>query len=98
MALLAKSKPDNLVNTFKLEFVNEKLAEANAFLIGEYKPFASFTQFDLERLPSNSDVVLVLLQYLACLERWRSAHVYYSQSEYDWFWRLNDGKLKAKPS
>jgi hypothetical protein len=91
----AKSKPDNLLNLFKLEFVNEKLAEANKILTGDHKPFKSFEQFDPDKLPSNSDVQLVLSQYLACLERWRSAHVYYDSASYKWFWRVQDDKINA---
>ena len=95
LAILSKSKPDNPLNAFKLEFVNEKLAEANTILVGDYKPFGSFTAFDSENLPSNSDVVLVLSQYLTCLERWRSAHVYYEVTDFEWHWRLEDGDIKA---
>jgi hypothetical protein len=95
IAVLSKSKPDGLLNVFKLQFVNEKLAEANKVLVGEYKPFASFDAFDADNLPSNSDVVLVLSQYLTCLERWRSSHVYQSLSDYKWYWRVEDGAIEA---
>jgi hypothetical protein len=98
LAVLSKSKPDNALNVFKLQFVNEKLAEANTLLVGEYKPFASFTAFDADNLPSNSDVVLVLSQYLTCLERWRCSHVYYDETDFKWHWRLEDGHIEAAPA
>ena len=32
VSLLSKGKPDNLINKFKLKFINEKLTDANAVL------------------------------------------------------------------
>ncbi len=98
IGILSKSKPDNALNVLKLEFVNEKLTDANKLLVDDFKPFASFTLFDLEKLPSNSDVVLALSQYLVCLERWRCAHVYYDKTEYKWCWRVSDGDIEASPA
>src|SRR5205807_3516250 len=77
VSVLSKSKPDNPINKFKLGFINEKLEEANAILKGDFKPFKDFTTFNTDDLPSNSDVVMVLSQYLDCLEAWRSARVEY---------------------
>lgn len=92
---LAKSKPDAPLNVLKVGFVNEKLAEANRLLTGPHKPFDKFEQFDIEALPSNSDVQLVLSQYLACLEGWRSANVV--KRGYDWVWDLDAEQIKAQP-
>jgi hypothetical protein len=94
IALLSKSKPNDALNPFKLGFVNEKLAVANTILTGEFRPFDSFTTFSLESLPSYSDVVMVLAQYLACFERWKDAHVYVDDL-YGRRWRVSDGKLEA---
>jgi hypothetical protein len=96
-AVLSKSKPDAPLNVLKVGFVNEKLTEANQLLIGAHKPFAKFDQFDPEALPSNSDVQLVLSQYLSCLEGWRSAHVV--KRGLDWFWDVEDARIGAhRPS
>ena len=66
--LLSNKKPDNPINKFKLNFINEKLKEANALLVGKHKPFAEFESFDDASLPTNSDVYLSqyvpLLNYL----------------------------------
>jgi len=97
-AVLSKSKPDNPLNKFKVQLVNERLAEANEVLTGTFKPIASFTVFEGEQLPTNSDVVVVLTQYLACLERWRSTHVDYNEIRYRWYWRTTDGELEAAPA
>src|SRR5205809_8078149 len=76
---LSKKHPDGTVNKFKLGFVNEKLAQANT-LLGEHdRPLKSFDQFDIDSLPSNSDVVLILSQYVAALERWQSTHTYHDE-------------------
>jgi hypothetical protein len=94
----SKAKPDNALNLFKLGFVNEKLAEANRILIADYRPFTAFEQFDTDSLPTNSDVQLVLSQYLACLERWRSAHVVFNDTKYEWYWRVKSEEIKADPA
>lgn len=72
ISLLSQKKPDNPINTFKLKFINEKLIEANAILDDKHKPFDEFETFDEANLPSSSDVVLVLSQYVNCMERWFS--------------------------
>lgn len=72
ISLLSQKKPDNPINTFKLKFINEKLIEANSILDDKHKPFDNFETFDETSLPSNSDVVLVLSQYVNCLEEWFS--------------------------
>lgn len=86
VSVLSKSKPDNPMNKFKLGFINEKLGEANTILTGDFKPFKDFALFNLDELPSNSDVVMVLSQYLDCLEAWRSANVQYD--DYKWRWKI----------
>lgn len=91
VSALSKSKPDNPINKFKLGFINEKLGEANTILTGEFKPFKDFTVFNADELPTNSDVVMVLSQYLDCLEAWRSAHVYHVPSQ-GYFWKTDDGQ------
>lgn len=95
VGLLSKGKPDNPINKFKLTFINEKLAEANSFLLGQFKPFKEFSLFDSEGLPSNSDAVIVLSQYLDCLEAWRCAHVHVTEGS--WKWKVEDGtKIRAE--
>jgi len=74
ISVLSKSKPDNPLNAFKLAFINDKLSEANDVLVGEYQPLKGFTVFDDTNLPTNSDVVMVLSQYLTRLKAWRSAN------------------------
>ena len=79
MRELSKKHPDGVVNKFKLRFINEKLEDANVFLSAAYRPLKGFEQFDVNDLPTNSDVVLILSQYMGTLNRWRSDHVYYDE-------------------
>jgi hypothetical protein len=89
MALLSKGKPDNPLNKFKLLYVNQLLADANTLLTDAQAPLRGFKQFDEAAMPSNSDVVLVLSQYLTALESWRSANV--KSIGYSWYWDTEVG-------
>src|SRR6266481_10108708 len=99
VSALSKHKPDSLMNKFKLTFINEKLGEANAILVGEFKPFKEFFLFNVDELPTNSDVVMVLSQYLDCLEALRCANIRYSELDGNWYWKLEDKKqIETQPS
>ncbi|WKZ47444.1 MAG: hypothetical protein QY306_16650 [Anaerolineales bacterium] len=69
ISALSSKKPDDGINLFKLRFINQILTEANAVLKKEYIPIKGFQIFEEENLPTNSDVVLILSQYLACFSR-----------------------------
>lgn len=98
VSALSKSKPDNPINKFKLTFINEKLAEANTILTGEFKPFKDFALFNVDELPTNSDVVMMVSQYLDCLEAWRCAHIEYSEMKYKWLWKTSDSQqIQTEP-
>jgi hypothetical protein len=90
--VLAK-KPNDPVNKFKLNFVNEKLLEVNALLTAEFKPSESFDQFDEDDMPTTTDVLMILSQYIDALEAWRSANVHLvSDGAYisNWYWMTTD--------
>jgi hypothetical protein len=97
MSIQAKNKPDNPINKFKLSIINEKLQAANTFLVGTFKPLAGFESFDEAALPTNSDVVIVLAQYLDGLEGWRSAHLEYDAGDFKWYWKT-EGSRKVPAS
>ena len=89
---LAK-KPDNAVNKFKLKFVNEKLMEANSLLPVAFRPSENFEQFDEDNMPTTSDVLMILSQYIDSLEAWRSANVYeLTDGSFltKWYWVTSD--------
>ena len=91
MSVLSKPKPDGPINKFKLGHINNLLADANSLLGDEYKPLKGFSQFEEHALPSNSDVVLVLSQYIEALETWRSANVRYES--YKWVWNTKKAPI-----
>jgi hypothetical protein len=72
---LAKKSPNDGVNAFKLKFVNKVLSAANEILDSGYRPFADFEQFDSDDVPTNSDVTMILSQYMEQAERFRSDNV-----------------------
>ena len=91
ISLLSKSKPDGAINKFKLKFINEKLAEAHGFLGDEFRPSRDFATFDEVDMPTNSDVTMILSQYLDGLEAWRCAHIF-KDSIY-WYWDVDGEQL-----
>lgn len=77
MQTLVKKSPNDAINKFKLNLVNALLERANRFF-EELKitfPFDDFRKFSEDQLPFNSDVLLVISQYLACLEKFRSDNI-----------------------
>lgn len=96
MGILSKKSPNDLVNKFKLKFINQILNEANTFLTGHYKPLEGFDKFDDNDLPSNSDVTMIFEQYLNCLEKLRSDNVTTKEYEIGWFWIIDDKPSKIK--
>ena len=72
---LSKKSPNDGLNIFKLKLVNKVIASGNALLKGRYRPFDDFDQFEEGDLPTNSDVAMILAQYMEQTERFRSDHV-----------------------
>ena len=81
IATLSKKSYTDALNLFKLKMVNQIIKRANNLLGSDYKPFDDFEQFEEEDLPSNSDVTLVLSQYINCMESLREENIT-SQIEY----------------
>ena len=84
LSLLSKKSPNDAVNTFKLGFVNTLLEDSNSLLGGGYRPFQEFTQLDPDDVPQNSDVVLILSQYLQCFEKLRADNVEIRHGSWNW--------------
>lgn len=96
ISMLAKKSPNDGLNKFKLKFVNRCLADANELLRKKYMPFEEFAQFDENELPTNSDVTMILFQYIEQIERFRSDNVK-RNAAYDWMY-LIDGKVSDIPA
>lgn len=73
IALLSAKKPHDQLNSFKLKFINNLLAQVNE-LIGDFRPEEDFNEFDNVELPSNSDVLMILNLYLAGMTRFKEAN------------------------
>jgi aspartate carbamoyltransferase regulatory subunit len=72
---LSKKVPNDALNKFKLTLINKLLSESNVLLAATFKPLADFNQFDEVDIPSNSDVTLVLAQYLNGFEQLRCNNI-----------------------
>jgi hypothetical protein len=105
ITVLSKKSPNDVINKFKLKFINEIILGGNNVLGKAYKPLDSFEQFDEDELPSNSDVTFILSQYLNCFEKLRADNIYrerkYDGSKYfhEWYWALgkDSSDIKTAP-
>jgi len=75
ISILAKKSSNDGLNPFKLKLINTIIEAANNVLGDDYKPFEGFDNFDSDDMPSNSDVTIVLSQYMEEAERYRSDNV-----------------------
>ena len=105
VSTLSKKSYTDALNDFKLRLVNQVLLSCNDIIGKKYKPFDDFDSFDTEQLPSNSDVTLVLSQYLNCMESFREKNIY-SKVEWTssggiakiyWYWRKSKNRETYPP-
>ena len=89
ISALSKKSQNDALNKFKLKFVNKIISDSNDLLGENYKPFADFDSFEENDIPTNSDVAMMLTQYLSCLEKLRADNV--KQEIGRWYWMI-DGK------
>ena len=90
---LSKKKPDGAVNEFKLKLINQVLERVNSILGEQNRPFDDFLHFNSDNIPTNSDVVLILSQYLNCLEKLRADNI--TEIVGKWYWVI-DGQSSKK--
>lgn len=96
-SILSKKKPDGPVNAFKVKRLNFAFTNANSFLEGEYRPFPDFELFDSDDLPTASDVVLMLAQYLRSMNTFRSDHSRKEEGLRTYVWNTTGGlRIEAK--
>lgn len=94
ISALSKKSPTDGINKFKLKFINHILIELNKFLKGEYRPFLDFETFEEDDLPTNSDVILILSQYLNCMEKLRADNIHLDMGR--WYWIADGGKSSIR--
>ena len=94
LQVLAKGKGTDVLNRFKLDMLNILLRRANVLLGTKYAAIVGFTEFDPDQLPSTSDTVLVVSQYLGALEKLRTDNIY---NEYaTWYWMIGGQKSASR--
>src|SRR5882757_4221895 len=76
------------LTSLNFDTLTSTLEELNQIL-GQGKPFSDFENFELEQLPSNSDVRLILAQYGVSVNAHRTANAI--RKENKWYWII-DGK------
>ena len=73
MSELSKKKPDTLLNTYKIKMINRILEPLKELLKNE-----TIIQYldilDTDDLPSNSDVVIILSQYIEAKKMFRDKY------------------------
>lgn len=94
---LSKKRPNDPPNKFKLKFINTTLSKLNS-LLKDDRPFAEFKQFDIDELPSNSDVVLLLSQYAAAVHRFRVENTTNDEDNSVWIVRGRETEIPAGDS
>src|SRR5690242_198369 len=74
MGSAAKKSPDKTVSAFKVKFANKVLEQAVGIL-GDSAPALGFSQFDLDDLPTASDVSFIVTQFVECAEKIRCENI-----------------------
>lgn len=75
---LSKKKPESPLNTYKVKMANRILEPIKELLKNE--PIVNFLDIlDIDELPTNSDVILILNHYLKALNMFEKK--YYEDSE-----------------
>lgn len=90
MREFSKKKQDGVLNPLKVKLINRLLTDIKKVLSSEQS--ASYLDvLDEDTLPQNSDAVLILGQYRAAMDQFRSK--YYGQDGYEerWFTQENPG-------
>jgi hypothetical protein len=81
---LSKKKPDGAVNKSKIKIINRLLAKCREVLESEL----SIEYLDLleeDDVPQNSDVVLMLSQYVASMDKFHKDHYGWDGLGHKWF-------------
>lgn len=84
---LSKKSQNDLLNKFKLKFINQAIRDANTLLGEKYKPYSEFDAFDEVDMPSNSDGAVMLGQYINCMEVLRADNIEWESN--GWYWIIN---------
>jgi hypothetical protein len=83
----SKKHPDKPVSKFKVNLANSVLQIARKAL-GTSAPALDFEQFDIDDLPTNSDLSFVVTQFVECAEKLKAQNI----RRYNgmWYWEISD--------
>lgn len=81
---LSKKKPDAAVNKKKITIVNRILNKARVVLEDE-ESIDFLDLLDEDDMPQNSDVTLILSQYVAAMEEFNKKYYSWNNLEWEWF-------------
>lgn len=94
---LSKKKPDDVINPYKLKIINSLLGEINNLFDKGDIPIDKFTLFEDSELPTYSDIVIVLTQFLEKLDYFRFRNIISDFSGV--YWILDKGeRIQTKAS
>lgn len=82
MAALSTKKPSDVISEFKLDQINKILKQCNA-LLGDKRPDVEFEKFDIDTMPQNSDIVVMLELYIASMDKFKIIHSDYVGDDWD---------------
>jgi hypothetical protein len=81
---LSKKKPDSVLNISKVKIVN-RLLESCRKVLKDEQSIQFLDLIDEDNIPQNSDVVLMLSQYVAAMGEFRSTYYNWNGIEQQWF-------------
>ena len=94
ITILVKKNPNDVMNIFKLRNINKVISSANE-IVGDTKPFEDFDAFDVEGdMPTNSDVTMLLGQYINCMELVKKNNTHMEWGH--WYWDIDGSKKSSE--
>lgn len=86
---LSKKQQNDNLNVKKVQIINRLLTKAKAILSKD--PCAEFLDIlDEDTLPTNSDTVLIITQYIAAMEQYKDKYFYYDDKGLRLIWHTCD--------
>jgi hypothetical protein len=80
---------DSVLNNLKIKIINKLINSERELLINE--PILEYLeQLDEEMLPQNSDVVIILYQYIEALDQYKAKNKVYSRSVGTYQWNTQE--------
>lgn len=88
---LSKKKQDEPLNSFKVKMINKKLGQIKEFLKQE-SSIQYLELLDEDTLPTNSDAVLMVSQFINAMSQFRTKYYTSDGSDWDFYGQKNTWK------